>query len=281
MATFLTGDGVELYYEDAGQGPVLLLLHGWSFSSAAFRVQIDGLQSRYRVIALDMRGHGRSAKPDHGYRIARLAADLNEFMAGLNLTDVRALGHSMGAEVLWAFWDLFGPARLAKLITVDQPAALFAGPGGDEEDSASTHAGAHSSAGVAPETFVALARDLLGPDGAAVREGFLATMVTGAISDAQKRALMTIAAQLPRSYAARLLLDAGCQDWRDVIPRLDLPTLIVGGRASQVPWQTQVWLQEQIPGARLEIFEENEGGAHLMFFEAPEKFNALVADFAA
>jgi pimeloyl-ACP methyl ester carboxylesterase len=46
-----------------------------------------------------------------------------------------------------------------------------------------------------------------------------------------------------------------------------------------VPWQSQEWVAEQIPGARLEIFEEEEGGNHFMFIEGYEKFNAIVADF--
>ena len=48
---------------------------------------------------------------------------------------------------------------------------------------------------------------------------------------------------------------------------------------SVVPWQSQAWVAEQIKGARLEIFEEEEGGNHFMFIEGPEKFNAIVADF--
>ena len=48
---------------------------------------------------------------------------------------------------------------------------------------------------------------------------------------------------------------------------------------SVVPWQSQASVAEQIPGARLEIFEEDDGGNHFMFIEGHEKFNATVADF--
>jgi pimeloyl-ACP methyl ester carboxylesterase len=68
-------------------------------------------------------------------------------------------------------------------------------------------------------------------------------------------------------------------DWRDVIPRIDIPTLIVGGRASLVGWRSQVWIGSQIRGSSVEIFEEDEGGNHFMFMENPEKFNRLVKDF--
>jgi pimeloyl-ACP methyl ester carboxylesterase len=69
------------------------------------------------------------------------------------------------------------------------------------------------------------------------------------------------------------------QDWRDVIPRITLPTLIVGGRVSLVPWQSQVWIHAHIAGSRLEIFEEHEGGNHHMFIEGAAKFNRLLAEF--
>jgi pimeloyl-ACP methyl ester carboxylesterase len=55
--------------------------------------------------------------------------------------------------------------------------------------------------------------------------------------------------------------------------------LIVGGRVSLIPWKSQAWIHEQIPGSRLEIFEEKEGGQHFMFIEGWEKFNQIVSDF--
>jgi len=64
-----------------------------------------------------------------------------------------------------------------------------------------------------------------------------------------------------------------------VIPRITVPTLIVGGRVSVVPWKSQVWINSQIKGSRLEIFEESEGGNHFMFMESPDKFNRVVREF--
>jgi non-heme chloroperoxidase len=64
-----------------------------------------------------------------------------------------------------------------------------------------------------------------------------------------------------------------------VVPLVNIPTLVVGGKASLVPWKSMAWVAIQTKGARLEIFEENEGGAHFMFMENPEKFNRLVKEF--
>jgi hypothetical protein len=56
--------------------------------------------------------------------------------------------------------------------------------------------------------------------------------------------------KMPREYAAALLYNHSTQDWRRVIPRITLPTLVVGGRVSVVPWKSQVWIQKQVRGTR-------------------------------
>ena len=61
-----TSDGAELNLLEAGSGSPLLLLPGWSQTAAMFRHQLEGLSERYRVIALDWRGHGDSQKVHYG-----------------------------------------------------------------------------------------------------------------------------------------------------------------------------------------------------------------------
>ena len=56
---------------------------------------------------------------------------------------------------------------------------------------------------------------------------------------------------------------------------------MIGGKASLVPWKSQLWVASQIKGAKVEIFDEAEGGSHFMFMENPDKFNRLVEDFVA
>jgi pimeloyl-ACP methyl ester carboxylesterase len=84
---------------------------------------------------------------------------------------------------------------------------------------------------------------------------------------------------MTRQDASILLLNHAFQDWRDIIPRITLPTLVVSGRVSPIPWKSQEWIARQIKGAQLEIFEEEEGGNHFMFFENPDKFNRIVKEF--
>ena len=69
---FRTNDGVRLHYLEAGAGKPLVLVHGFSQTAEQFKFQIEGLGDRYRVIALDLRGHGESEKPNFGLKIPAL-----------------------------------------------------------------------------------------------------------------------------------------------------------------------------------------------------------------
>ncbi len=120
---------------------------------------------------------------------------------------------------------------------------------------------------------------LAGPNGEETTKGFIDGMVTSAISDEEKSWIIERNFRMPRTYASTLLYNHSTQDWRDTIPRINIPTLIIGGRVSMVPWKSQAWIHEQIPGSRLEIFEEEEGGQHFMFIEGANKFNQIAAAF--
>jgi len=104
-------------------------------------------------------------------------------------------------------------------------------------------------------------------------------MVTKDIPPEVKEWIVQCNYRMSRKDSAILMRNHAYQDWSDVIPRLTLPTLIVGGRVSLIPWKSNVWISQQIKGSRLEIFEEAEGGQHFMFVQNPEKFNRIVADF--
>lgn len=268
-----TNDGVDLHYLEAGSGKPILMIPGWSQTAEQFRYQLSGLSDRYRVIALDLRGHGESAKPDFGYKISRLAKDVHDVIHALDLDEVNILGHSMGASVIWNYYDLFGPERLAKLLLIDQMPMITSNPAWSEEERV------NSGAIFDPQSLYETINALAGPDGVETTRGFIGNMVTKSISEEEKEWIIERNLTMPRQYAATLLYNHATQDWRDLIPRLDLPTLVVGGRVSVVPWRSQEWIARQVPGARLEIFEEEEGGNHFMFIEGHEKFNAIVADF--
>ena len=271
---FTTSDGVRLNYSETGSGKPLVLIHGWSQCAEEFKHQVEGLSDRYRVIAYDQRGHGDSAKPGFGYKIHRLSKDLHEMLFSLDLRDVIVLGHSMGCSVIWGYWELFGADRLAKLILVDEPPYFTANP-------AWTPAEMDAAGPVftSPDTGFDTCNALEGPEGEATTRSLIGDMLTKDCPEDVKEWIMQCNFRMTRKDAATLMLNHAFQDWRDVIPRLTLPTLVVGGRVSRIPWKSVEWTARQIEGARLEIFEEHEGGNHFMFIENPVKFNRIVAEF--
>jgi non-heme chloroperoxidase len=87
---------MQLNYDIIGSGPPLLLVHGWSGSSAYFGRNVKHLKERFSVITWDLRFHGNSGKPDcSGFHVARLAADMAELLNALKVQDVVAVGCSM------------------------------------------------------------------------------------------------------------------------------------------------------------------------------------------
>jgi non-heme chloroperoxidase len=270
---FTTNDGVKLHYLEAGSGSPLVMIPGWSQSAMEFKNQLTGLSDRYHVYAIDMRGHGESAKPNHGYRIQRLSEDVHEFLEANKLDNVTLAGHSMGCSVIWGYWEHYGKDRLSKLILIDQMPMITSNPAWSDQER--ENAGSILDGKSLFETINALA----GPDGVKTTNDFLSGMFTKQYSRDTVSWVVQENLKFPRAYAAQLLFDHATNDWRDIIPLINLPTLVVGGKASLVPWKSQVWIGSQIKGARTEIFEEAEGGAHFMFIENPEKFNRLVKEF--
>lgn len=268
-----TSDGVKLHYDEAGKGPPILLIPGWSQTAAQFGAQLEGLQNRYRLIAMDHRGHGESEKPEHGYRIARLAKDVRDVLLALDLDQVTLLGHSMGCSVIWSYLDTFGADRVSRLVLVDQMPVIMANPVWSEEE--------RLAAGpiLDQESLYPTINGLAGHGGIDATRQFVGGMFTDAYEPEKVEWAIEQNLKLPRRHAATLLYNHATQDWRDVIRRITLPTLIIGGRRSLIDWRSQVWIQSVIPGSKLEVFEEDEGGNHFMFMENPEKFNRLVAAF--
>jgi pimeloyl-ACP methyl ester carboxylesterase len=95
-------DGADLYVEERGSGPPLILLHGLTGTCADWRYlfDLDELARSYRVIAPDARGHGRSTNPGGGFTFAQCARDVAAILDVLGVDRVRAVGLSLGAKTL-------------------------------------------------------------------------------------------------------------------------------------------------------------------------------------
>ncbi|MEJ1930060.1 alpha/beta hydrolase [Nostoc sp. NIES-2111] len=270
---FPVPDQVALSLIDVGRGDPLVILPAWSNAAICYSDQIVDLSTDWRVVAIDMRGHGESEKTEHGYRVSRLAADLYAVLEQLDLRNATLLGHSLGCSVIWSYIDLFGSERISRLLLVDQAPTQLVQPHWTQAERLDF--GAIDTA----ESLFSFCEKLRGDSGWQTRRDLFAGLFTAEFPADRVELICREIDKMPLEHAADLMLDHATRDWRDVIRQIQLPTLVIGARLSVFPVQSQAWIAGLIPGADLKIFEADEGGSHFMCFENPRLFNRYVREF--
>lgn len=265
-------DGVVIRHLEAGEGPVLVLLPGWSLTAHTFRHQLASLARSWRVLAIDHRGHGRSSTPEIGYHIHRLSADLRAVLQAHGLDRVHLLGHSMGCAVIWSYLELFGTDRLASLLFVDQMPCALRNPAWSDAEAGEAGA-TMDAAGLFEFT------DRLRADGVDPRPEFLTEVVSGGIQEDDLAWLIEQGQMFDRRYAADLIFDVATHDWRRLMPHIALPTLVIAGDSANVPIASQRWMGRQIPDAHFARVPGRRGGTHFPFVENPQSFDAVVSEY--
>jgi 3-oxoadipate enol-lactonase len=114
MSTINTGE-IEINYTETGMGSTLILLHGLSDDLNLWTPLLPELSKGYRTIALDIRGHGHSSKPDSSYTIRQFSDDLLAFMDKMTISDAHLIGLSMGAAIAQQF-AMDHPERVGALV---------------------------------------------------------------------------------------------------------------------------------------------------------------------
>ncbi|TAQ86071.1 hypothetical protein B7494_g5617 [Chlorociboria aeruginascens] len=139
---YKANDGATLKYIDTGalsledwMKDFLILIHGFTGSSAVWKRNIPALARKYRVIVPDLRGHGDSDKTKHGSHVSRLAMDLRELIVHVEKGNENGrqtapdsaerprwmgLGGSLGCSILWSYAELIGIEQFSKVVFVDQ-----------------------------------------------------------------------------------------------------------------------------------------------------------------
>ena len=92
-------NGIKFHYAEAGEGPPVVLLHGFPETSYAWRYQIEALKTRYRLIVPDLRGYGATDKAPTGYDKRTMANDIRALMANLGIERAAIVAHDRGARV--------------------------------------------------------------------------------------------------------------------------------------------------------------------------------------
>ena len=268
MEAFTASDGGVIAYRDEGPRDAsarpLLLLHGLMAHGDFFREQA-ALADRFRLITVDLRGHGRSEAAN--VTVERAAADIAELVEALDLHDAIGIGWSLGATILWHV--LAGPAasRFAGAVVVDMTARV--------------RNAADWDLGLSPEACEARS--------AAIRNDYPAfasnagqAIFAQPVVEAQRATAAWASAEFARNdpaAIAELWASLEQQDLRPLLSEIRHPTLIVHGAQSQLYGaDTADHLVAALPNARAVRFARSGHAPHL---EEPVLFNRTVIDFAA
>jgi pimeloyl-ACP methyl ester carboxylesterase len=261
LRQFTASDGARIAYSDEGGGRPLVLLHGLMADSGFFERQ-HGLADTFRLVAVDLRGHGRSPAGSEPPTIRRLAADVAELAGALALEGAVGIGWSLGAAVLWRV--LAGPEthKFAGAVVIDMTPRVLNDDGWD--------------LGLSRETCEARSqaiRDDFPAFAAAAGQAIFAT--PGPEAD---RAAEAFAANDPVAIGA-LWASLVEEDFRPLLPSIRQPTLIVHGAHSHLYGaDTAGHLAAALPNARVVAFDRSGHAPHL---EQPELFNATLREFAS
>lgn len=266
--------GERVAYREAGSGEAVVLIHGMAGSSDTWQAVMPQLARRYRVIAPDLLGHGKSAKPRTDYSLGAFAAGLRDLLDERGISQATIVGHSLGGGVAMQFMYQH-PAYCRRLILV-------------------------SSGGLGPDVGWILR--LLAAPGAEFVLPVIAPNVVLGIGDRVRSLLSTAGLESARveqfwtaycslseapARAAFLRTLRSVVDYRgqsvSALSRLrlrtEIPTLVIWGDSDRIiPVDHGYGVQAARPGSRLEVLA---GIGHFPHVEAPSDFATAVEEFIA
>lgn len=251
--------GYSIAYREAGQGPALVLLHGFLCDSRCWRRQLSGLSDSFRVVAWDAPGAGLSSDPPDTFTTTNYARCLASFLDAIGIDRAHVLGLSWGGILAQEFYRLY-PERLRRLVLAD----TYAGWKGSLPEP------------VWKERLATCLLDATGPPDALVAK-FLPGLFTDTAPQDLREEMSAIVSEFHPIGFRLMSLSSAEMDTRNLLPHIDVPTLVLWGdddRRSLMHVAED--LHVAIPGAELAIIP-NAG--HVSNMEQPEAFNAHVRRF--
>ncbi|TWB06979.1 alpha/beta fold hydrolase [Bradyrhizobium stylosanthis] len=242
-------DGVSIYYEVHGEGPPLLLTHGYSSTSAMWHGQVDALARDHKLILWDMRGHGQSDYPDDpkAYSEELTVGDIAAILDAVGVPRAIIGGLSLGGYMSLAFYRAH-PARTRALLIIDT------GPGFKKDDAREAwNARALTTAGKLDQEGLAMLKS--------------ATRERATASHRNAKGLALAARGMLTQRDARVI---------ELLPDIRVPSLIVVG-ADDTPFlAASDYMAAKIPGAQKVVIP---AAGHAVNIDQPKAFVDAVVPF--
>ncbi|TDJ66368.1 MAG: alpha/beta hydrolase [Proteobacteria bacterium] len=255
--------GVELYYEDHGKGSPLVFVPGWTFTTEVFTHQFAHFSKNHRVVSFDPRSQGRSTLTLQGNDYGTQSADLCKLIDHLGLKDPVLVGWSAASLTVWGFVRLRGTEPLRGLVTIDLPPAPLTGRETDWTEfdmaGAAKFYQALMTSKAHRELVTWYAKELM------VQRDLTSEELVWIVDQSTTTPPWVAAAYCASEWFSNYLPEAEEVDRK-------LPALFVVAESSAdhaIPY-----LKRHLPNTQVQLL-----GGHFMFWEHPEKFNAVLESY--
>jgi non-heme chloroperoxidase len=261
---------IDLYYEDLGSGKPVVLIHGYPLNGHSWERQTMALlDAGYRVIAYDRRGWGQSSQPTTGHDYDTYAADLKELLEQLELTDIVLCGFSMGTGEVTRYLGAYGSDRVEKAVLFGAIPPFLLKTDDNPE-------------GVDGAVFEGIKETVLKDRYAWFKQFFddfynVDKLAPERIGEQAWQASFNVAC-MGSAYSSYACVDTWLTDFRDDLPKIDVPVLVVHGTEDRIlPFEsTAARLPDLIDDVKVVPVE---GGPHNIGWTHPDVLNPLFVAF--
>jgi 3-oxoadipate enol-lactonase len=255
-------NGISLAYSDKGTGVPIVFLHAFPLNRTMWAQQEATVSEEFRVITIDLRGHGESDAPLWHYTLDQAADDVRALLDHLSIQQAVFVGLSMGGYILLAFYRKYAE-RVKGLVLADTRA---------QADTAEGKKGRFQMAQTAYKNGPAAIADIMIPK-------LLSPVTIQTRPEIVQNVRAMIESNQISGIAGDLMAMAERPDSVPLLKQIACPTqIVVGGLDQATPPSDAKLMAEQIPGARLALIPN---AAHLANLEQPEAFNQIIASFVS
>lgn len=268
-AYFPSYDGVNIYYEDQGQGIPLVLVHGWTCSSKIWQKNIPELVKNFRVVTMDLRGHGNSVKTLAGHHVTHYARDVRALLEHLDLRDAILMGWSLGGPVVLSYWAQFhSDSRLKGIGMIDSNTCPLS------SEAWNAHRLKNFNVDGMNAGFTALMDDPAGFAAGFARRMFHKEQVD--YSDLQW--IVAEIRKTPPWIAIAIYSDYVTNDFTSILPTITIPGIVFAADSAIAEKGVEQgrYLAGLMPKGQ---FIEFKNAGHILFFEQPDEFNNALIRF--